>query len=114
MLTFPTSNFGRGVAFLWLGACCALLAFGFIQRDIHDMPVAFLWLLVGLAFPVGFIGLLIVGGVWTGISTYLGLAYSPFLDLLPYWFVIVALRYIQWFCVVPKVVAKLLYVLRRI
>ena len=82
MLTFPTSNFGRGVAFLWLGACCALLAFGFIQRDIHDMPVAFLWLLVGLAFPVGFIGLLIVGGVWTGISTYLGLAYSPFLDLV--------------------------------
>lgn len=114
MLFFPASNLGRSVAFLWLGACCALLAFGFIQRDINDMPVAFLWLLVGLAFPVGFIGLLVVGWAWTAISTYLGLTYSPFLDLLPYWFVIVALGYIQWCYVVPKVVEKLLRVLRRI
>ena len=91
-----------------------LPAFGFIQRDSHDMPVAFLWLLVGLAFPVGFIGLSVVGGVWTGISTHLGLTYSPFLDLLPYWFVIVALGYIQWFYVLPKVVEKLLHVLRRV
>ena len=50
----------------------------------------------------------------TAISTYLGLTYSPFLDLLPYWFVIVALGYLQWFYVVPKVVEKLLHVLRRI
>lgn len=114
MLTFPASNLGRSAALLWLGACFALLVFGFIQRDVHDMPVAFLWLLVGLAFPVGFIGLLVVGGVWTATSTFLGLTYSPFLDLLPYWFVIVALGYIQWFYVAPKIVKKLLHVFRRI
>ena len=114
MLMVPASTPGQIVAALWLLACFALLVFGYVQRDVHDMPVAFLWLLVALSFPVGLVGLLLVGGIWTPLSTYLGFSYHPFPDLLPYWIVIVALGYVQWFWAVPRLIGKLLDALQRI
>jgi hypothetical protein len=97
----PRSNLARLLVALWLAACLALLAFAFIQRGVHDMPVAFAWLLIFLTFPIGLAAIMVVGPVWAWISTQLGVAYDPFVDLLPYWFVLVALGYMQWFVVLP-------------
>ncbi len=103
----PKSLIGRIVAAMWLLACVVLLVFAFKQRHIHDMPEAFIWLLIMLTFPIGFFGSTLVGLLWGGISSLFGLSYHPFADLIPIWVVVVALGYWQWFIAIPWVVRKL-------
>lgn len=104
---FPRSLTGRLVLGMWLAAASGLLAFAYVQRDIHDMPVAFLWLMIFLTFPLGVIGSVAVGAVSATIFSSLGFGYQPFLEMAAYWCVLVVLGYVQWFILVPAVVRRL-------
>ena len=84
--------------------CVALLAFAYVQRDVHDMPIAFFWLLVFLTLPVGLLSAAFVGSFTAWVYARFGLPYIPFLDVLPSWTVSVLLAYIQWFVLLPAIV----------
>jgi hypothetical protein len=102
----PKSILGRVLASIWLSACVALLIFAFKQKHIHDMPEAFLLLLIMLSFPIGYVASALVGLLWAGISAMLGLSYHPFADLIPVWVVVVSLGYCQWFIALPWLVRR--------
>jgi hypothetical protein len=101
MPLIPKTNFGRTLALLWLLACFGILVFAYVRRDVHDMPVAFTWLLIALTFPIGLPVGAIVGILMSQAYSKFGLPYFPFLDLLPSWLVMVSFGYLQWFVVVP-------------
>lgn len=104
----PASPLGRLVAAWWLTSCVGMLVFAYVQQQVHDMPVAFIWLMVLISFPAGLLGAPLVGVVWSALSTFLGFTYQPFWDVLPYWVVLVVLGYWQWFVVIPELVRKVL------
>lgn len=108
MPAIPKTIIGRALTLLWLLACFGLLLFAFVQRGVHDMPVAFTWLLIALTFPIGLPVGAIVGILMSQAYAKLGLPYSPFLDLLPSWLVMVSFGYLQWFVVVPGIGRRLL------
>ncbi|MDT9002470.1 hypothetical protein RQP53_24575 [Paucibacter sp. APW11] len=107
MPLIPKTVIGRALALLWLLMCAGLLVFAFVQRDVHDMPVAFTWLMIGLTFPIGLPAAAIVGMLMSQLYAKFGLTYSPFMDLLPDWLAMVSLGYLQWFVVVPSIVRRL-------
>lgn len=81
--------------------CLALLALAYVQRAAPDMPVAFTWLLVALTFPTGLLTGALVGMSMPWVYTQGWWPYSPFLDLLPSWLVMVLTGYLQWFVWLP-------------
>ncbi|HEX5310807.1 hypothetical protein, partial [Aquabacterium sp.] len=103
----PKSTTGKFAFVLWLVAAIALLTFAFVQRAIHDMPEAFIWLLVLLNFPLGLVGAATVGLTWPAISAFLGLGYQPLIDLIPYWVLVTAIGYFQWFKLLPAIIRRL-------
>ena len=105
MRLIPPSPLGKSIAFVWVAACIALLVFAYVQSAIHDMPVMFTWVIVMLTFPIGLPAGAIVGITMSYLYKTFGLAYSPFLDLLPSWIVMVTFGYWQWF-VLPSVVRR--------
>jgi hypothetical protein len=84
-----------------------VLLFGFIQQDIHDMPVAFTWFMIYLSFPLGFLGIGFDYFAIEPIAKAFGLAYDPFFSLLPSWIAMTIIGYLQWFKLVPKALAML-------
>lgn len=104
---FPRSLAGRALAVLWLLCAAGLLVFAYVQQGIHDMPVALTWLLILLAFPIGFVAAPAVGIAWSSLAANAGLVYHPFWHSLPLWVAIVSLGYLQWFVVVPKLFRRL-------
>lgn len=107
MPLIPKSNAGRVLASLWLASCFGLLVFAYVQREIHDMPVAFTWLLIFLSFPLCFLAIMVDVKVIEPMLTTAGLSYDPFLSLLPGWIGMVVLGYFQWFVALPTVVRRL-------
>ena len=103
MALIPHGLIGRAVAVVWLALCVAVLVFGFVQREIHDMPIALVWFLVFLSFPLG-AGAIVVLGIVLGSS---GIHYMPFWSELPLWLVAVLVGYWQWFILVPALVRKI-------
>ncbi|CAA0123335.1 Uncharacterised protein [BD1-7 clade bacterium] len=99
---FPTSRVGKIVFAVWLSICIGLLIFAYIQREIHDMPVAFTWLLMLVSAPIGFVIGPVVGVVTANISDLFNIPYQPFFSLLPSWFIVVAVGYLQWFIAIPR------------
>lgn len=97
------SNLGRALAALWLALCLAVLVFGFVQRDVHDMPIAFTWFLLLLSFPLG-AGAVVFLGAALGSS---GLQYFPFWSEVPLWLAAVVVGYLQWFVLVPALARKI-------
>jgi hypothetical protein len=96
-LMFPRSLIGRFLAIAWLLLCVGILAFGYIQRSVHDMPIAFFWLTLFITLPVGVVS----AWAWPFI---LSSTSNPEQTFLPYaiaWFVSVALGYQQWFVLLP-------------
>jgi hypothetical protein len=85
----------------WLLLCVAVLVFGWIQRDIHDMPEAFIYLMIALTVPIGFLVAITVGTATSYISQALNISYHPFWDLMPFWLSSTVLGYVQWFILVP-------------
>ncbi len=97
----PKTWLGRLLAMAWLLACVAVLVFGYEQRAIHDMPVAFTWFLLVLAFPVGSLAMVVVGVGFGTLTTLVGLQYQPFWHELPIWIAVVVIGYWQWFVLLP-------------
>jgi len=83
-----------------------MLVFAWAQRDIHDMPEAFLWLMIFLTLPIGFPVAMAVGMTTAAISTDHGIAYDPFWDLVPMWIALTIAGHLQWFVFVPFVWGK--------
>jgi hypothetical protein len=99
----PKSLVGKVLATVWLMSCVAVLVFGFVQRDIHDMPIAFTWFLFFLSFPIGSVAVAAVGYLTGAVTMELGLNYYPFWNELPMWVTGVIVGYLQWFVVVPLI-----------
>jgi len=99
---FPKSILGKVMAAVWLMACIAVLVFGFVQRDIDDMPIAFIWFMIFLTFPIGAAALVALGVMFGVLDIAFGISYHPFWDELPLWFISVALGYWQWFLLIPR------------
>jgi len=102
----PKTWLGRLLAIAWLVACMAVLIFGYEQRSIHDMPVAFTWLLLGLAFPVGSLAVVLVGVGLGALTSLVGFQYQPFWHELPIWISAVVVGYWQWFIFLPREAAS--------
>jgi len=98
----PSSKIGKIIAIIWLIACFMLLLFAYLQRDIHDMPIAVTWLMVFISAPVGFIIAPITGIATNYLFEIFSFEYHPFLALLPSWFAMVIIGYIQWFVALPR------------
>ncbi len=98
----PKTKIGQFIAVLWLIACVGLLFFAYIQQSIHDMPIAFTWLMIFITAPVGFIVAPITGIATNYLFEIFGFEYHPFLALLPSWFAMVIIGYIQWFIALPR------------
>ena len=104
----PKSLLGRLLAILWLTACIAVLAFGYMQRAAHDMPIVLVWFMVILSFPLGLVAVPLVGVAWPAVVEAMGQQYQPFRDEFPLWVVAVVAGYWQWFVVVPLVAKRFL------
>lgn len=108
----PSSVVARLLASLWLCFCLAVLVFGYGQQDIHDMPVAFTWLMLLLSFPLGLLGVGLDYLIVEPVASALSLPYHPFFSLLPSWFAMTIAGYFQWFKILPKSVSWLCRALR--
>ncbi len=98
----PRSRLGRALALLWLLPCFALLAFAHIQRGIHDMPVAFTWLLIMWTFPAGLVLVVPAAILARALAPVLvGVPYNPIVESLVSWLLMVPAAYAQWFVLVP-------------
>src|SRR5258708_37103925 len=99
MALIPQSVVGRAIAIVWIVACVGMLIFAWVQQSIHDMPVAFIWLMIFLTFPIGYAVALIVGilsSTFPGTGTY-----HPFWDVVPMWIALTVAGYAQWFVLLP-------------
>ena len=101
MALFPASIVGRVVASVWLLSCVGVLLFAWEQQHIHDMPEAFAWLMIILAFPFGLPVATVVGIATSESSKFFGITYNPFWDLVPFWIALTVMGYLQWFALVP-------------
>ena len=107
MSLIPRSLLGRVLALLWLLPCFGLLAFAYVQRQIHDMPVAFTWLLIAWTFPAGLIVVFPAAVIANALTEALpGAQYNPFLDSVVSWLFMVPAAYVQWFVLLPAVAAR--------
>ena len=104
MKILPRTIIGKILFALWLGACIAVLVFDFIQRQIHDTDLAFLWFMIYLTFPSGYVLAGTLGAIFFLISKVFGDALSipgGFLPNLLFWPLFVVVGYYQWFVIVP-------------
>ncbi len=107
MPVFPRSNLVRAIALLWLAPCIGLLVFAYIQRDIHDMPVAFTWLLIMWTFPAGLVVAVPAALMASAFaSLFAGAQYNPFLESVVSWLLMVPAAYAQWFVLVPALARR--------
>lgn len=102
MATTLSSVLLRVGSIAWLAACLGVLLFGYANREAHDMPVAFLWLIGLLAFPIGTAAMVAVGMVMGVFSTLFAVPYHPFWEELPPWLAAVIAGYWQWFVFIPQ------------
>jgi len=93
------------IRLIWGTLLLSLLTFAWVQRDVHDMPVAATMLAAGLSMPAGPVVLAVVGIVNERIDQVFGMPYSPFFDFVIYWIFSSATVYIQWFLLLPKLIA---------
>ena len=85
----------------WLGLCLAVLGFAFVQRQIHDMDIAYTYLMLFLTFPAGLLVALVLAAVGASVSLPTG-----FIFALISWPLFVILGYLQWFVLLPKTVRR--------
>lgn len=107
MAVLPVSTVGRVAAIVWLLAASGLLLFAWQQQHIHDMPEAFVWLIIFLTMPIGFLVIAAVGVATSAIEASFGLTYHPFWNLVPLWVIGTASGYVQWFVLLPALWRKL-------
>ncbi|WP_273490533.1 hypothetical protein [Roseateles chitosanitabidus] len=83
-----------------------MLIFSFVQREVHDMPIAAFWLMALLSFPSGLFIIAFAGYASSEMFHLLGIRYEPFAAFLPMWFAGVAVGYWQWFVAIPWVARR--------
>jgi hypothetical protein len=107
MTFIPESSIVRFIAGVWFLLCVGLIVFAWVRQDIHDMPIAFAWLMIFLTAPVGLPIIMLVGVSTSFISENLGITYQPFWNLVPMWIVLTIAGYFQWFVVTPWLYKKI-------
>jgi hypothetical protein len=103
MALVPTSKIGRAVAAVWLLACVGMLLFAWTGQDVHDMPEAFIWLMIFLSFPLGYVAAGVFGIGAFYLLRSVDLPYHPFWSVVPTWVVITLAGYLQWFVLIPAI-----------
>ena len=106
MAVRPGLTVGRIAAIVWLLTASGLLLFAWQQQHVHDMPDAFMWLLIFLTMPIGFPVIALVGVATSAIEASFGITYHPFWNLLPVWLLGTASGYLQWFVLLPTLWRK--------
>ena len=107
MTLIPRSRLSRSFAVIWVSACIAVLFVAYVQREIHDMPEAVLWLTIFLTFPAGLIGVIFAGWLSSFFPSSGGLSpIGQFWAVVPYWIIAVVLGFLQWFVALPKLWRK--------
>jgi type VI protein secretion system component VasK len=88
---------------IWCTLCGVVLIFAIIQRDIHDMDIAYTYFMLFLTFPAGLIVAAVLAALFTtGLYLPGGLT-GAFITWPPF----VILGYLQWFVLLPWVVRRL-------
>jgi len=85
---------------IWLTLCVAVLIFAIVQRDIHDMDIAYTYFMLFLSFPAG----LIFAGVVAALSTIALYLPDGLMGAFITWPPFVVLGYLQWFVLLPEIV----------
>jgi len=107
MTLLPLSNVARFVAAMWALACTAVHVSAYVQREIHDMPEAALWLTIILTFPAALIGIIVMGWISYLLADSEQLsAIQQFWSVLPCWAIAMVLGYFHWFVAVPRLWQK--------
>jgi hypothetical protein len=101
MAIVPLTKLGKCIAAIWFGLCIAVLVFGYEQRHIHDMPVAFILFMLFLSVPAGILVSSLYALSVPFLSGLPGYVFNPFLAVLPFWIGCVLLGYLQWFVIIP-------------
>lgn len=86
----------------WILLFIAVLAFAWLQRETHDMPVAATLLVMGISLPAGPMLIALTGTAQSSFAERFGIPYDAFGDFVPYWLVAALTVYMQWFWLVPK------------
>ena len=104
----PHSLIGRLLLILWLATCVAVLVFAFVQREIHDVDIAFIYLMLFLTFPLGYVFAAAIGAALFVLNNLTGI-FVPggFMQNLVWWVFFVGVGYFQWFVAVPWLFRKL-------
>jgi len=90
------------IKYIWLFFCAAVLAFAYIQRNIPDVDIAFLWFMLILTFPLGYVFTFIVGLVFSALYTsYEIVVPGGLLHNAIIWLCLVLLGYWEYF-VLPE------------
>ncbi|QHJ00396.1 hypothetical protein GT347_21890 [Xylophilus rhododendri] len=89
------------VRLMWSSLFCALLAFAWVQREIHDMPVAATLFAAVLSLPAGPLAIMVVGVFYGETIQRFAIPYESFRDFLPLWAASAAVAYFQWFVIFP-------------
>ena len=77
------------------------MIFAWVQQGIHDMPEGFIWLMIFLTFPIGYVVAVAVGFVSWALSGIEQTPYHPFGDLVPSGIGFTIAGYFQWFVLLP-------------
>ena len=101
MALLTRTTFAKRLACSWLLMCLGLLAFAWVQRDIHDMQVAIVLLLVLVSFPIGLPVSAGIGPATAAVEAAFSIRYEPFLDLVPIWITVCVSGYLKRFVFVP-------------
>jgi hypothetical protein len=107
MTLIPRSSVSRSFVGVWVSACTAVLVMAYVQREIHDMPEAVIWLIIFLTFPAGLIGVMLTG--WVSYFFPGSGRLSPveqFWAVVPYWIIAMVLGFLQSFVALPKLWQK--------
>ena len=96
------------VKILWLLSCFYIGISYFKGGEFTgESSVSFIMFISLLTFPIGYLGIyMLTGFIWLLSIVVSYEASSPLIFSIVLWFLMVGLGYIQWFCLIPKLVNK--------
>jgi hypothetical protein len=87
---------------VWLIACVAALVFAYANRQYADTDILFAYAMLALTFPSGLIVAAALAALFAALDTF-GIAVpGSFATSLAIWPLLVAIGYVQWFALVPR------------
>ena len=108
MAPFPRHPIAIAAWVIWFGACLAVLIFAYVQREVHDVGIAFAWLMIILTFPLGYLAAYAIGLVLWSVYSISGASGSAGFEYNAVsWVIFVATGHVQWFMLLPALVRRL-------